>query len=77
MQYVTFIRLVFKRDKVREILNVGEHRVLFHHQLVLGHQQLHQTLVKALDLRQVIVLYELQLGNIQPADGSSVELKIQ
>ena len=62
-------------DELREVLDVGEHGVLLHHQVVPSHQQPHQLLIERLYLGQEVVLYELQLGHVQPGQGSSVELK--
>ena len=53
-------------DELGEVLDVGEHGVLLHHQVVPRHQQPHQLLVERLYLGQVVVLDELQLRHVQP-----------
>ena len=62
-------------DELREVLDVGERGVLLHPKLVPGDQEAHQLLVEGLDLGQVVVLDQLQLGNVQTRKGASVELK--
>ena len=62
-------------DELREVLDVGEGGVLLHPKLVPGDQEAHQLLVEGLDLGQVVVLDQLQLGNVQTRKGASVELK--
>ena len=62
-------------DELREVLDVGERGVLLHPKLVPGDQEAHKLLVEGLDLGQVVVLDQLQLGNVQTRKGASVELK--
>ena len=62
-------------DELREVLDVGEHGVLLHPELVPGDQEADQLLVEGLYLGQVVVLDQLQLGHIQTGKGASVELK--
>ena len=52
-------------DELGEVLDVREHGVLLHPELVPGNEEANQLLVEGLNLGQVVVLDQLQLGHIQ------------
>ena len=68
---------LFKISKLWKILNISEHGILLHDQVIPGHQQGDQLLIEALYLGQVVILDKLQLGHIQSWDGAPVNLKIE
>ena len=70
-----FMFSIFKISKFWEILNIREHGILLHDQVIPGHQQGHQLLIEALYLGQVVILDKLQLGHVQAGDGAPVNLK--
>ena len=67
--------LLVDADELAEVLDVCEHGVLLHGEVVFADEQPHQLLVELLDLGEVVVLDELQLGHVEPGQGSSVELE--
>ena len=57
-------------------MNIREHGILLHDQVIPGHQQGDQLLIEALYLGQVVILDKLQLGHVQAADGAPFNLEI-
>ena len=57
-------------------MNIREHGILLHDQVIPGHQQGDQLLIEALYLGQVVILDKLQLGHVQAGDGVPVNLRI-
>ena len=52
-------------DELWEVLDVCEHGVLLHPELVSGDEEADQLFVEGLYLGQVVILDQLQLGDIQ------------